>query len=1060
MNIGIIAGKCNELNNLEVFSLLKNRDKNKKHIIIAPDRTLFSLEQRLFDELNEDCFFDISVVSFTNLSKQLLTNNQSNILTKQSGIAIVNSLLKTNQDKLLAFKKAINYIGFASELFETICLYKSCNILPNDIYTDDTSSYSNLKQKDIKLIYTLYEEYLQKDYTDSFNQLKLFAKLINKDTYKNTIFYFVEFEDFTSIMYDIIYKIAKFSDGCYICATYGKENNNANIYSNKVYYDLIDLFKSNGLEFKINKLGLFEDKEKNIILDNVFSYEPQKHNTTSSIRINSFDKINEEVRFVIYDIYNKVKAGGCDFSKFSLVVPSLLEYKNYLIDEFKSLSIPYYIDENIKFNEHEIIRLIFDIVEIINGEYNVKLLTNMLKSPILNFDKDSVLNYDNYLISIGAKNYNAINISLVDGDLAEFFELIGSLKSLVSNNLECGEYINKIILVIYQYILGRGEDYFNNQTSLQKRIFSQVKSKIDTINKDFLLVFKNQNIQFNEFIDNYKIYYENTNLSLPPITSNTLFVADFNSSYITKVDNLYILGANEGKLPKYKLDNGLVTDEEIAKLPNSKKINPTINALNVRKQFKLFELLFKSKNINISYVLTDGEGKCYYNNLINSLIQIFDLKINYMSPIFDIINNSYSKLNIDNVLFNNPNKEIALYNLIQCIKNWNIYKNNNYYREFLSSLYYSLENKDEIINNYNKSSAYNKLTGINLFKDNTTSISQIETYNNCPYKHFVSYGLRLRESISSRFKANDIGTIIHDVLKSLVPFILKNLENLEMIYEKAHSLLDYNLSKDSYKHIVENEANIFVIKSLHKELNRIAYAIYNEIKSSSFVPTKYEFKFGGLDIKVNNIKITGAIDRIDEFEDKFIIFDYKTGDNSFNNFNDVYSGKKLQLLVYAWSYMHMTNKTPVGMFYFPISNSLGTEENVNYKLNGVMRGEDNIITNIDKNLSEPNYSSKIINLRRKSDGNIYPNNCFKFLCLNKDDMDYLLKFTIGQVEKSINNILSGNISPNPLKDGQFNSCTYCNYKGLCLYLNDNFKEVEKVESIQKIKEKENKNGEV
>ena len=63
------------------------------------------------------------------------------------------------------------------------------NISPEEMFVDDSVSFANLKQKDIKLIYSKYEDYLQSDFTDSFNQLKLFADLIEKDTYKDTIFY-------------------------------------------------------------------------------------------------------------------------------------------------------------------------------------------------------------------------------------------------------------------------------------------------------------------------------------------------------------------------------------------------------------------------------------------------------------------------------------------------------------------------------------------------------------------------------------------------------------------------------------------------------------------------------------------------------------------------------------------------------------------------------------------------------------------------------------------------------------------------------------------------------
>ena len=213
MDINIIAGKSSEKNNQHIFSLLKTRDRSKKHIIVAPDRSLFSLEQRLFEETGESCFFDVSITSISKLSKGILAKlNDKNVLTKQTGVALVKKLLNDNKDKLSVFKKSSAYMGFASTLFETICLYKSCNISCDDVYVDGGNNHANLKQKDIKLIYSEYEKFLQKDYTDSFNQLTLFTKNIDREFCKDTIFYFVEFDDFTNIMYGIIAKLAKFSN--------------------------------------------------------------------------------------------------------------------------------------------------------------------------------------------------------------------------------------------------------------------------------------------------------------------------------------------------------------------------------------------------------------------------------------------------------------------------------------------------------------------------------------------------------------------------------------------------------------------------------------------------------------------------------------------------------------------------------------------------------------------------------------------------------------------------------------------------------------------------------
>ena len=103
-----MTGKSSVLCLDKIFEILKNRDKTKKHIIIAPDRCLFSLEQKLFEKTGESCFFDIDIISLTRLSKKYLSGvSDKKILSKQSGVALVKKLLIENERKRLAGLKQI-----------------------------------------------------------------------------------------------------------------------------------------------------------------------------------------------------------------------------------------------------------------------------------------------------------------------------------------------------------------------------------------------------------------------------------------------------------------------------------------------------------------------------------------------------------------------------------------------------------------------------------------------------------------------------------------------------------------------------------------------------------------------------------------------------------------------------------------------------------------------------------------------------------------------------------------------------------------------------------------
>ena len=486
MDINIIAGKYNEQNDKKIFEILKNRDKSKENIIIAPDRSLFEIERRLFDELNESCFFDVSVMSLTKLSKRLKTKVNKNILTKQSGVALIKKLLIENKSELKSFGKACEFLGFAECLFETICLLKSCNISYTDMVVTDENTYENLKQKDIKLIYSKYEEFLKNDYTDSFNQLKLFADNINKDFAKDICFYFIEFDDFTALMQLIIAKLARFSDKFYITCTYSNDSNNQNIYTNKVYYDLIDLFKFEGLIAKIDRL-----KTDDIVANNLLGYNVEKiSNLSNRFEIFNFENVDDEVAYVVAGIYKTVQSKGINFGDVAIVLPSMQTYKNRLNKELLAYNIPHYFDESEKLINQSLIRTISDICELFGSNFSASDLSHVLKNELLGFDSKSVLEYDKFLKAIGRRGQGCFNyIELKDDKILGFVESVKKWIELTKMQASVSDYIDNIIMPIYEYLSANFENVLSQMTDLEARVFNQTVTKFLNCVNDYISVF-------------------------------------------------------------------------------------------------------------------------------------------------------------------------------------------------------------------------------------------------------------------------------------------------------------------------------------------------------------------------------------------------------------------------------------------------------------------------------------------------------------------------------------------------------------------------------------------
>ena len=636
-------------------------------------------------------------------------------------------------------------------------------------------------------------------------------------------------------------------------------------------------------------------------------------------------------------------------------------------------------------------------------------------------------------------------------DIKELILLIKQWREDCKKSTTYSAFI-EIMQSIFTYIQSRANSYISSLDAIGNRVYMQVLNKFDNINKDIDKVFGSISVSFDEFISVYRAYFESSTISMPPITSDTIFIADFETSFLNKFDYLYILGNNEAILPSQKLDSGLITDEELARLPNASKLTPTVAMLNARKVLKLYDMTFKyNKELNLSFVNSNSEGKLYPNNLIQSLLKMHEMEVVNYSTVLDVINNSYATVDKENVVFNNLTSKIAEENLLSYVNSWKTYNSGIPYRTVCSSIYNVLQdNSKALVDTIGVPNLIPNLTTNNLFMNTgRTSISQIETFNRCPFVHFVRYGLKLSDNQNTKLKPNNIGNIIHEVLSEIVPVILVDASDKDKIKKTAQEILDTVLAKDDFKEMVENSVNTYVIKALRRELDRIIDAIIREIQLSNFVPSFYEYKFDK-SLVVNGINIKGYIDRVDTKDNGFIIIDYKTGDNQFSNYNDVYSGKKLQLLVYAKAFENISGKKAKGVFYLPISNGFGNDKS--YRFNGVMLKTNDNIVNMDTGLITPGYSSPVVNLSLTTKGKIKSSDYYNNMCISQEDFDYLLNFAINQVSLSIDKILQGEISPYPICDNGKSVCEYCDYKAMCNYEGNNDHIIENIETINKLKE--------
>lgn len=1050
-------------------SLKQNRGKGVNQIIFTPDRMTLQIEEELFDVLGEQCFFDVDVTTLTRFTNKIISNNNIcfKVLTKPVCVALIKKILNENKNDLQTMKKAISFNGFASTLFDTISMFKSCNVTPEQLEYTTKNKNLNLKLSDLKLVYKKYEDFLQNEYTDSFNKLNLLVNLIKGCNFKNTHFYFVGFSDFTPQMYNVICELIKNSASVNVACAVGfiDELNNKNIYLNNVYLSLLDLCNVYGFSYNKIYCKSVLQPEFNVVSNNLFALKPVVSNLESkNIELYKFNNALDEATFAIKKMQWLIINEGYSYNDFVIITSNLSDYKSKLEYLFLENNIPYFFDESEPISNSVVLRFYFDLFELINGNFNKRDLLNFLRAyssineQILNsFDnmvEKSGYNYFGLLKPI--KHLYTQELEPVYLELNKFVKLIKDLSETKNFGMVLSVITNFANEFGFNnYINTLSETYKQKNNVLEYNKLNNVVNKVNKGFGELEQVLCSYETDLPDVFSIIKAYFENITVVMPPILSDSVLVTDIIKGELPNKKYALFLGCQEGKMPAVQNDLGLITDQDINLLSESFKLNPTVNQINKRNKFKVFESFLKFNKICVGYVAVTASGeKIMPSEVINNLQMLFpNLKVVNGS----VLQHGYQTEFTNNYfLFNNTNPNFAKSNLIENLKlqqtdNSAVLLSNS--SSLYSALEESVENVKTFVDNLTFVNNVPNLTTPNLFlTKGDVSVSEIESYYACPFKHFVSYGLKLAEQETSEIKANEYGNILHEYVKEIVPYIRRN-QDLSNLSEFSINTLDQILTKKQYEHLVLSPTNKNDIKSLQKEIFRINEALIRLNASSSLNPLWLEHGFKGFEVGNADVKIglKGVIDRVDFADNSFTIIDYKTGGTEFKDFSDIASGKKLQLIIYAYIVSKKTGKTPIGTFYMPLKNEYSKVSGEElYKLKGVVSNNISDILQIDKNLSEPNVSSLVLNLKTKKDGGITGK-----ILVSPQDFDKLVNYAISMVLLAVKNINAGVITPNPLKGGNHSTCDYCQYLGMCKFCEKHGNKFNEIKNIKTVEELEN-----
>ena len=1045
-----------------------NYDKYNKHYIIVPDKYTLICEKMLLNALNVDCSFKAEVLSLNRLCSKVLDIKE--VLDKQSGIVLIQKILFENNDKFKVFKNMYKKVGFAEKLYSTIMQIKSSNVTIDDLsLCGSDEAILNAKLDDLKIVYSVYENSVANGLYDGIYKLDQLVKLINnKQFFKNCAFYFAFFDFFTQKEYQIIDSLI--GSGVFVCmaTSYATGKPNEHIYTNTEYTNLNAIMFKYGLNDIVQAsetLPKHFDKLKN----ELFSYNPTiELLKDDSIQIFKASGEKSEVENVARQIKEYIVA-GYKYNEICIGVSDINQYEILMDEIFSKYNINYFVDNSIMLDNTELGRF---MCSVLNG-VAYGFMEEDLKSIIFNYyfgleddAKEQFYKFMNLLKPKGLKwldKQYELQSDVVNSTILKVKEKLNYIIATFKGKKTGAELVGALRQICEYFNIDIMTDAlitkFIDDLKISKTL-SQLNEKIYEM-FDMIEKLSSETIfDISSFLKLILSSLKSFKINLVPQSVDGVFVGDINSSSFERKKIVFLLGTNLGKAPLISYDLGLILDKDIDNLSAKFLIEPKISQINARSKLKLFEICLTARDfLVLSYLSSDDAGnELKPSYLITNIQKMFETKKDnkkYRLTSVTVDDDyglsekvaDYIKYANENKLTNVQMKECdnaqklklrKIANSISIPQNcykYMFFNKNNALLDKLLQLYDDglyLNNLKKIGMNVTMPKTKLKTATSLYFVNNYTSATQITTFFTCPYKHFLRYGIKLKEDLPYALKRIDIGNILHRVCELFVT-MLKNSKNTEFNLENAKTIV-MNKIKQEFSDILDYEDNRFVVPSLKNEAIKLMDQLYNFSNSSNFktLYTEYNFKPYKIENNYKNVSLKGGIDRIDVLGDKFVIIDYKTGDSKLE-LNDVYFGLKMQLILYALAYSKESNKQVVGFGYFPIKDSftkLDASGNSGYKIQGIFDKDINVLYDLDKTLvnnENDKKESKFYDFYIKDNEKLTSST--NVMELNK--IMNIVNYVRTLLENAVNSILDGDIMVSPYQKSEKGPCDNCEYVAIC-----------------------------
>ena len=651
------SGKSGYVFRKTVKEAQKNLKKN--YYVVVPEQFTMQTQRELVRLQEKNSIMNIDVVSFQRLAYRIfdeLGKTNMAVLEETGKNLVLRKVAEERMDDLCVMQGNMKKMGYISEVKSLISELTQYNIDPDTLETfieeQNMPPAFSYKLQDILTMYRGFRSAISGMYITAEEVLEAFCDMAEESKLlQDAVLVFDGFTGFTPIQNNVLYRLMGIVSDIYVTVTIDPAED---IYS---YHDMQELFAmskktvtslmkmaeekhfevTEPVVLKNPKADRFREApvlrflEQNLFRTRHHSYEKKdEKEIKEGIEILSLPNPRRELQYAAEEIARLVHTGAYRYRDFAIISGAIEEYGSYVPQIMEEFGIPFFLDITKNILLHPFLEFVRSLLQVIEDNFSEEAMFRYLRCGLSQISEDEIDLLENYVLAAGIrgkKKWEARFIYTTHEVTEEDLEALNELRIRVMEPFseltavfrKKGATVRECTTALYQFIVSlqieqqlkyRENQYKEAKDLAKAKEYAQIYRIVMDILDKMATLLGDEVMDISEYAKVLEAGFEAAKVGVIPGGYDCMMIGDIERTRLDDIKVLFIVGVNDGIVPKSDNRGGIISQlerEELAK--NHMELAPTARERVFIQRFYLYLAVTKpSKKLYLTYARVGSDG--------------------------------------------------------------------------------------------------------------------------------------------------------------------------------------------------------------------------------------------------------------------------------------------------------------------------------------------------------------------------------------------------------------------------------------------------------------------